>query len=279
MIALESQVRAFKKWAAIHRGNERNLKALIREKAWLKEDDGVAAIRSQIRKKPAFEAQDFSLPEGNPLLVLRFAEILDQENQTIRTSLQAMDKNNAALFAELKGELDGDAGLTGMDDGEIDAGGTAAGELAPAVDPAADMNPGQIEDRIRAWCEAAGGAGLFDADLNSDNDVAVLATTSAAVFDYLTANSEGMTNGLDIDSIKVHEHVCGHRAGWLKTISDALDALASGNRMPWPETETRDGCNCPAGEIRVCAFPGKDLNKIFNIPGRQVIVCLVKLNS
>ncbi|WDP88989.1 MAG: hypothetical protein HUN04_04270 [Desulfobacter sp.] len=265
--ALEAQVHAFKDWAAIHRGNEKNLKALIREKTWLKDENGVAAIQSQIRSGGAFPAPEEEVPQGDPLLVLRFAEILDMENKTIRNSLQAMDENNAALFAELKGELEDKSGLSGAED-------WAAGVEAK-MDPLAEMNPGQIEERIRAWCAVAGEAGCLD----PEGDCTVLATTSSGVMDYLAANSDRMINGLDIDSIKVHEHGCGQREEWLGKISNSLEEIVSGNSAVWPEEKNDVGCSCPAGGIRVCSFPGGDLNKTFNIPGRQLIVCLVKLNS
>jgi len=258
---VEAKVRSFRDWAAIHKGNEKNLKALIRENTYFRDETDVTAIQSGIRQgvspvsDPGRDAQQIA----DPLLVLRFAEILDEENETIQNELDALEQSNSALFAELKGEIDPNDSIP---------------EQGRRPDPCAD----RTGERIKAWCDAAGEAGLFDTD-NGNGECPVLATTSPVVLDYLKANSDQVINGLDIDSIKVHEHDCARRETRQMDFYQALEEFISGKNPSWTKGLDADDCSCPTGVLRLIRFPGGVLNEKFNIPGTQVVVCLVKLNS
>ncbi len=255
---LDAKVRSFKDWAAIHRGNEKNLKALIRDNTYFRDETDVTAIQSGIRQgisqvpDSGGDAQDLT----DPLLVLRFAEILDQENETIQNELDALEQANSALFSELRGEMDPSDSIE-----------------RPALRP--DPGADKTGERIRAWCEAARDAGLFD----TREEFQVLATTSPAVLDYLTANSDQVINGLDIDSIKVHEHGCDRRETRQIEFYHALDEIISGRIPLGDKGADENECSCGTGAFRLLRFSGGVLNEEFNIPGTQVVVCLVKLNS
>ncbi len=270
---LDAQVQGFKDWAAIHRGNEMNLKAIIREKVWLNDDNSLSAIQSRIRSQAGEGAGfvpggDDDVPQGDPLLVLRFAEILDMENQAIRQRLNTVEARNAALFSALKGET---VDVPDLDRPTVKADG--------GHDPFEDIRSSQIEERIRAWCAAANEAGCFAGGANTADDRVVLATTSPAVMAFMTANAKETKNRLDIDSIKVHEQGCVHRKEPCFTLDGILETLTLGEGNPLTD-ESMTECHCPKVQIRLCAFSGEALNTKFDIPGgRQVVVCLVTLNS
>jgi len=252
---LKAQVRSFMEWAAVHKGNEKNLKSLIREETYFRNDSDVTAIQSDIRQGIVPGATSKPKPAKEPALFLRFAEILDRENEIIQDQLDFLEQNNASLFAELKGEIEP---------------GEPILEQGRKSDPGAD----RTGERIQAWCAVAREIGLFD----SQEECPVLVTTSPAVLDYLTGNFDEVINGLDNDCIKVHEHVCGCRERWQKEFSHFLEEFIVGQTPSWNNFSNGD-CNCRTGIIRLSRFPGGGLNKKFNIPGTQVVVCLVTLNS
>ncbi len=258
---IEAQVRSFRDWAAIHKGNEKNLKALIRGDTYFRDETDVTAIQSGIRQGifPAPASGEDSKEVTDPLLVLRFAELLDLENEAIQSEQDALEQSNSALFAELKGEIDPSDSIP---------------EPGLRPDPGAD----RTGERIKAWCAAAGKAGLFEEDHGSA-DYPILVTTSPAVLDYLMTNSDQVINELDIDSIKVHEHDCDRREIRQMEFFHALDEFISGKNPSWPTDRGEDDCSCPAGGLRLIRFSGGALNEQLTIPGTQVVVCLVKLNS
>ena len=162
LAAAKLKVRAWLDWAAINRGNEKNLRALIRETAFLKDDSGVAAIRSDIRsgiRKGGIKNQtpeETLADEHAALVFLQLAHMYDSENQEIQNALDALDAENDALFAELKG--DGEEGVSTQAKEENDPGWAMTLE------------------RIKAWWSVA-----FDTGLFSKEATPVLVTASRAV--------------------------------------------------------------------------------------------------
>jgi len=258
---LDARVGSYQSWAQLHKGNEKNLKNLIRKTPYLKTETDLTSIQSQIRK--GFSGGELGGESGeatflDPLLFLKFAQILDQENQTIDESLSALDKGNTALFAELKGEAE--------------SSGSEAQDLADIsrVDPGQTM-PGE---RIAAWAETASRAGLLT------NDPKVLVTTSPGIMDYLTANAHEVINGLDIPAVKVHENDCTNQAGWFRDFETILDQIITGKTPPQMEAlKQPSGCCKLSGQIKLCLFPRGQLQERFKIPGQHTAVCLVQLNS
>ena len=260
----EQKVRAYLDWASIHKGNEKNLRALIRENVFFKDDSGVAAIRAGIRNRTGSHDPDTAIDgDGNDFFVfLKLADIHDREHQAIETALDALDQENAALIAELKG------------DGDI-----FVSEGHPKT-----SEPGQAmtEKRIQAWLKAADDAELFD-----QSGVPVLITTSRAVMDDFLIGAGKAINALDIDCIKVQTNNCEVIKQRHLKIKAILNQMAKGEQMANgltldPEKEDFEGADQGpgTGRIQIRFFSGLgDVNLIKKNPGGQIGVCLVELNS
>ena len=266
LAAAKLKVRAWLDWAAINRGNEKNLRALIRETTFLKDDSGVAAIRSDIRSGIQREGQiKDQTPEATPadqhgaLVFLQLAHMYDFENQEIQNALDALDAENDALFAELKGE--GGAGVSTLAKDENDPG------LAMTL------------ERIKAWWSVA-----FDAGLFSKETTPVLITASRAVMDEFCAGCGKQINTLDIKSIKVHHNGCELTKQRHLEMNRILTQMAAGQTVE-PETthlddtETDPETNLRTGQIQIRFYSGDQMKMNDRNPGGQVGVCLVELNS
>src|SRR6056297_923960 len=79
----EQKARAYLDWATIHKGNEKNLRALIRENVFFKDDSGVAAIRAGIRHRTVAHDPDTTTGRdvNKSLVFLKLADIHDREHQ------------------------------------------------------------------------------------------------------------------------------------------------------------------------------------------------------
>jgi len=258
-LALAGQeVRAYMDWAAIHKGNERNFRALILENTFFKDDSGVAAIRAGIRNGTVSNDPDATnvRESGDPLVFLKLADIHDRQSQDIQAALDTLDQENAALFAELKGD----------------------GDMSLSVDHTQSPEPGQAmtEKRIKAWLKAAVDEECFDQE-----GISVLITTSRAVMDeFLTVAGQAI-NALDIDSIKVHEKDRELIKQQHFKIKEIIERMAQGLTHV-PEKEYFEGADqgSVTGRIQIRFFSGLgDVNLIKKNPGGQIGVCLVELNS
>ncbi|MGD9823007.1 hypothetical protein [Desulfobacter sp.] len=264
LVLAQQKVRAYLDWAAIHKGNEKNLRALIRENVFFKDDSGVAAIRAGIRNRTVSQ-EPCATPVRDSidsLVFLKLADIHDRESQDIQAALDALDQEKAALFSELRGD-----------------GGTSLSK-----DHTQTSEPGQAmtDKRIKAWLGAAVDAELFD-----QGGIPVLITTSRAVMDEFLTGAGKAINALDIDSIKVHENDCEFVTQWRLKIKAILEQMAEGEQMtPGLALEPgkkyfEDAAQPPvSGRIQIRFFPGLGgVNLIKKNPGGQIGVCLVELNS
>ena len=266
-VNIDARVQSYLDWAGLHKGNEKNLKSLIKDTAYFREDTGLTAIQSQIRRGLGSKQAE-NREEKDPLLFMKFAEIWDMENDSIQSELTALDVDNSALFAELKGEMDAPSPTT--------ASSHSAGSV---FDPGETMT----EERIRAWIDLAREAGLF----SDSEDSLSLVTTSPAVMDYLVSNAEQVKIGLDIESIKVHENGCARKERWQQDIINILDETLSSNAPSGIELTEDAECCALSGQIQCCLLSGEQLDRTFKMPGKQagkqagkqLLVCLVKLNS
>ncbi|MEH0019044.1 MAG: hypothetical protein V6Z89_05290 [Desulfobacter sp.] len=261
---LDSRVQAYLEWTRMHRGNEKNLKSLLRDSAYFSEDTGVANIQSQIRKRADNNASAAGGRDGrrnDPLLFMKFAEIWDMEREVIEKDLSVLDADTSALFEELRGE-------------SVDIPGKAAplgSDRVPLTDPGQIMT----EERVVSWFGLAHEAGM----LNREDGQKVLVTTSPAVMDYLVSNAEQVINGLDIESIKVHENGCACKERWQQDMINILDEPLLSNAPSWMDTTENNLCCGLSGQIQCRILSGGNLEKNIEFPGGRIVVCLVKLNS
>ena len=255
--SVASRVKDWLEWAALHQGNERNLKTLIRDNPYLVDPSGLVAIRSELRNRitrngpPPVKAP----APVDPLLFLTIAKITDAENEAVDRDMAWLEKKQAALFSGLRG----------------DAAPLAGGGTLKHRDPGAMMT----RERIRAWAACAREHALFEGP-----GPLILATTSDAVFDRVAAEAARVINALDIGNIKVHEGNCENRSGWQQRVLTLLQALADGTAPVDPDpvqAVADDGCPM-SGRIQARVFEGPDLEKNLNLPGGPVTVCRVALN-
>ena len=256
----ELRTREYLEWAKLHRGNERNLKALMRETAYFRDDTGPSSIQSQIRRGMTGGAEKTDTREQDPLLFLKLAEIWDRDNDVIRQELKALDAGNAALFAELKGELPQEE---------------AGGDLTNPADDGRDSGETMTGERISAWCEMAEKTGL----MTETNGAPLLVTTSPAVMEYLETSADEVINGLDIESIKVHESGCACKERWQQDLIEILEHPLSSNAPTGNKPAESFDCCSLSGQIKLSILSGERLEQTVKFPGERLAACLVKLNS
>jgi len=255
--AVEQKRKQYLAWAGIHKGNQVNLKLLLKQTPYFTDDSDVTAIRSKIRQGNRVNGKaGIDLPGESSLmqdlLFLKMAQLYDEQNDGIDLALNDLDTIHDQLILNLRGI---DPPLPQVENKGSDAGAVMTGE------------------RILAWsrCMAAmGGLGRQGAD-------PLLITTSDAVFDYIESNCKDVINALDIDQIKVHENKCNHKDEWHQYFCEHImgAVIGDGDRKK-DLPEVTDNC-CLSGQFKLRVFSGNDINRIFNYPGRQISVCLVKL--
>lgn len=261
---VESKVAAWLEWAALHKGNQRNLKTLAKEGPCFIDDAAPGAIRSELRARIRQEGSGPSPAQAavpaDPLLFLKIAQLTDAHNAAIDDELAGLEIKQAALFSELKGEPDAALLKTGQ---------------VSFRDPGEAMT----ETRIRAWSACAREENVFAGDRPL-----LLITTSSAVFDLLAAISDRAINALDIDCIKVHEDGCARKKEWQNHFLDMLEHIVT---APYPKepapvqkdlAQATDGCRVNA-RIQVGVFSGADLEKHTGLPGPTVVVCRVAVKA
>ncbi len=260
---VESGVAAWLEWAALHKGNQRNLKTLAKEGPCFIDDTAPGAIRSEllarIRQEGSGPSPARAAAPADPLLFLKIAQLTDAHNAAIDDELAGLEIKQAALFSELKGEPDAALPKTGQ---------------------VSFRDPGEVmtETRIRAWAACAREEKVFAGDRP------LLITTSSAVFDLLAASSDRVINALDIDCIKVHEDGCARKKEWQNHFLDMLEQIVT---QQYPEAlapekkdlvQAKDGCGMYA-RIQVGVFSGSDLEKHTGLPGPTVVVCRVAVKA
>lgn len=259
---VESRVAAWLDWAALHKGNQRDLKSLARGGPYFIDDAGPGVIQSEIRARIRQDVPgniDKS-PPADPLLFLKIAQITDAHNAAIDAELAGLEKRQAALFSDLKGDPD---------------------PILPDTAQVRHRDPGlsMTGARIRAWSAFAGEENVFAGERPM-----VLITTSSAVFDYLAANSSRFINALDIGYIKVHEDGCVRRPEWQDHFLDILEKIVTEqypeNKAHMPEDllPARDDCSLFA-RVQVGIFSGLALENHTGLPGKRHVVCRVAVKT
>ena len=243
----------------INRGNENNLKALLKDSPYFTSDTAITTIQSDIRKNVASEnrtvVQEMNLHQK--LLFLSFAKISDAQNEKIDRKLCELEKTNKDLFSTLRG---------------FDSNGhdlVPDGTLTDHNDPGIYMT----RERIVSWLS------YFQEKVKVDStkDNFIYVTTSEAVFDHLVSISQDVVNALDIKPIKVHENECENKNEWLKSIEKIIEkAIQMGDIKESWEPELNDGCNM-TGQLKLAFLSSGELKKTIQITGKSIPLCLVRL--
>jgi hypothetical protein len=254
------RVAAWLDWAALHQGNERNLKTLIRDNPYFTEDASPFAIQSELRARIRQGVPDTGPDpvKSDPMLFLAIARITDQRNEAVGRDLARLEKKRAALFSRLRGDME-----------QVPAGSLE--------EPVSDPGEAMTRQRIGSWSACARELALFQIPAPR-----VLATTSPAVYDMVAANATRVINALDIDAVKLHEDGCVNRPGSQRQVLGLLERLMSHplsvtlDQARMALATDRDGCRL-TGRIQAGVFEGPDLEKNLNLPPGPLVVCQVTL--
>ncbi len=271
-------------WVKIHQGNEHNLKALIKDNPYFKDDTQVASIKSQLRDATQVASIKSQIETGNcvksekavdektleqHLLFLKMAHLCDSQNDSIDIELNKLDENKDKLLSALRG-LEGakESGDVGDLDEEI-----KKSESVFKIDlGATDFGAVMTRERIESWS-----ACMTKLDCYLPNERPVFVTTSQAVFEYLESICEDCLNALDIDEIKVHHNECENKKEWQQHFYKNLKSAVQGDDFLEDRLPTVDDTCSLVGQIKVNLFSGNEINKCFHLSDKQVMVCLMKL--
>jgi hypothetical protein len=288
LVQAEKQVQSYLDWAQLNKGNEKNLKSLLKDQPYFFDGTGISSIQSQIRGGTGKVGE--SIKEGtlgreksdkeklvqDPLLFLKFAQLLDIQNEAVDEQLQALEQTRISLFSELKGEK-----------GRVDFGKNVLGQNKLSQKDSDSYERGQrdtypndpgrfmTKERIISWIRYANEKDF----VTGNGKFPVLVTTSPAVLDYLMSVSEYVINALDIDSIKVHEDGCENKHRWQQSLDKFIKEIIVRKSSSKKDLPCADDRCSQSGQIQLCLFSGESLGELFNMPGRQLAVCLVKVKS
>jgi len=261
-VMVKQNLEQYLAWARIHKGNEVNLKSLLKDTPYFTNDSDVTAIKSQIKGEKAEKLYSKMALSGEStlkqdLLFLKMAQLHDEQNEGIDLALKNLDTSHDTLISTLRGL---ESSSSEVENSKIEYN--------------SDMGVVMTRQRIQAWsrCMAAMGG------LNSQGgDTPLFITTSVAVFEYLESNCKDVINALDIDKIKVHENGCENKNEWHHHFCAELMRVVQGNGNRKDDLPcVNDNCRA-SGRIKLCIFSGNDINRIFSCPDKQIFVCLVKL--
>ena len=258
---VEQKVEQYRAWAQIHKGDEVNLKSLLKDSPYFTSDTNVTAIKSQIKgfkedkaDSGAVESTESALQHN--LLFLKIAQLCDEQNERIDLKLKKLDTSRDKLMSTLRGL---DSPLSDIQDSKMDAD--------------KDLGAMMTRERIYAWsgCMVQKGA------LEQEGGSPLFITTSEAVFSYLESICKDVINALDIDKIKVHENECENKDEWQHQFCDDLmRAVQTGGNRENKLPKVSDKCLL-SGQIKLNIFSGDDINQVFNCSDKQIPVCLIKL--
>lgn len=259
LASVEQKAEQFFEWARIHKGDELNLKSLVKDNPYFTSDSDVTAIQSQIRgnKKDGQDSLSEDLSFQKDLLFLKMAQLYDEQKEGIDLELKDLTQTSDDLVSTLRG----------LEDFEEEINNTKPENYT-------DSGTIMIRERILAWFRCMKTMKL----LNQEEAAPLFITTNREVFYYFESNCKDTINILDIDNIKVHGTRCENQGRWKDQfegyfMSAIKGSGSSDNNLP----EVNDRCS-KRGQIKVCNFAGGDINKIFNLADKHISVCLIQLN-
>mgnify|MGYP002725735281 CR=1 FL=1 len=245
-------------WAKIHKGNETNLKLLLKDNPYFTSDTNVTAIKTQIKSveetaKQSLETESDSLQD---LLFLKMAHLCDAQNEQIDLKLKDLDNSRDKLVSTLRGL---ESPLDESKDGQIK--------------DHRESDVMMIRERIMAWSKYM----TQNEGFKNNGGNPLFITTSESVFNYIESNCKDVVNALDIDKIKVHENDCENKKLWQQAFADMVICAAAGDEIPKADYPiVNDTCSL-TGQCKLNFFSGNEINRHFNLSDNQVVVCLVRL--
>jgi len=275
---MEQNLEQYMAWTRIHKGNEGNLKSLLKDTPYFTSESDVTSIKSKIRHGDDTKTMNKSLPEEGmlqqDLLFLKMAQLHDEQIEDIDLALNSLDTNHDNLILNLRG-LDRSSNTdkeTYENQGNHPNQNRTREHLAEP--DYKDQGALMTQQRICAWSRCMAVIGK----LNLENENPLFITTSQAVFDYLSANCKDVVNALDIDKIKVRENGCKNKSRWQQQFFKDLTTVGKGEgTLENGLAEMKDQCHF-TGQIKFGIFSGNDINTLFNCSDKQISVCLIKLN-
>jgi hypothetical protein len=255
---VESKALEYLSWAKMNKGNEHNLKLLLKENPYFTSPLDVTAIKSQIRGAEGCgeksETPDSSLQQS--LLFLKMAQLCDEQTETIDLELENFEKTRKNLFTELRGV------------------GSAEGR--PGAEKSihqADTGKIMTRERIEAFSRCF----FQEKRVKTPGEMPLFVTTSQAVFDYLQAICKDVINALDIDPIKVHENECKNKDEWQRLFGECLEQSVHRSGHPEALSMNQNDTCAFTGQVKLSFFSGDEINLLLGLSDKQIPVCLIKL--
>ena len=236
----------FRNWAALHRDKRGIDLAYFRTRKdrWPFFDETSGAwILADIKGKSRTETPPDETRLLNARLLLRIAQEMDVQNDSLVTDLQRADEMEQTLFRHLRG----DEAIPRQENGALRV---APGEGADYM----------LKERIGAWALLA----VADAVQRGPEASGIFITASRSVVAYLTESGALAVKvleaaGVPVDSGGRSEALESWRRGLLERLIDlayAEQAVEAADKLTWPPVPTAEG---PAGGVtlRVYLFPGQ----------------------
>ena len=242
---LASLLTDYRNWAALHRDKRGIDLAYFRTRKdrWPFFDETSGAwILADIKGKSRSETRSYETRLLNARLLLRIAQEMDVQNDSLVTDLQRAAEMEQTLFRHLRG------------DEAIPRQETGAQRVAPGE--GADY---MLKERIGAWALLA----VADAVQRGPKASGIFVTASRSVVEYLTESGALAVKvleaaGLPLDSGR-SEGLESWRRGLLERLiglTHSEQAVEAADKLTWPPVPTAEG---PAGgaTLRVYLFPGQ----------------------
>ena len=242
---LASLLSDFRNWAALHRDKRGIDLAYFRTRKdrWPFFDETSGAwILADIKGKSRTETPPYETRLLNARLLLRIAQEMDAQNDSLLTDLQRADEMEQTLFRHLRG------------DEAIPRQETGALRVAPGA--GADY---MIKERIRAWALLA----AVDAVQKGPIASGIFVTASRSATEVITESGPGAVKIFEAADVPVDngrsEILENWRRGLLERLIDLVHAeraAEAADNVNWPPVPIVEG---PAGcaTLRVYLFPGQ----------------------
>ena len=235
----------FRNWAALHR-DKRGIDLAYfktRNDRWPFFDETSSAwILADIKGKRLAETPPYETRLLTARLLLRIAQEMDVQNDSLVTDLQRAAEMEQTLFRHLRG----DEALPRQETGALRV---APGEGADYM----------LKERIGAWSLLA----VADAVQRGPKASGIFVTASRSVVEYLTESGALAVKVLEADGVPVDsgrpEGLESWRRGLLERLSGLVhdeQAVEAADKLTWPPVPTVEG-SADGATLRVYLFPGQ----------------------